>query len=195
MVLLIDNYDSFTYNLKDYFEQLGEEVEVVKNDETDAKTIFNYRFDKIVISPGPNTPSEAGKLMEIIEAVYDKFPVLGICLGHQALGQFFGSELHLAKRPMHGKVSAITHDKEGIYKHIENPLNVCRYHSLVLRHTENEVLHTTAYTVDNECMSFRHKTLPITGIQYHPEAILTEHGLQILKNWLETISLPASSPA
>jgi anthranilate synthase/aminodeoxychorismate synthase-like glutamine amidotransferase len=194
VVLLIDNYDSFTYNLKDYFMQLGEEVIVVKNDEINAG-LNEYRFDKIVISPGPNTPSEAGKLMEVIPTVYDRYPVLGICLGHQALGQFFGSELILAKRPMHGKVSAITHDGDLIYKNIPDPLNVCRYHSLVLRNAENAALRVTASTSDGECMSFRHKTLPITGIQYHPEAILTEHGLKILGNWLETISAPASSQA
>ncbi len=184
MLLLIDNYDSFTFNLKDYFEQLGEEVEVVKNDEIDGQTIFDFKFDKIVISPGPNTPAEAGNLMQVIDSVYNLYPILGICLGHQALGQFFGAELCLAEKPMHGKVSMISHNGEDIYKDLPNPLKVCRYHSLVLENMDKTDLVTTAQTSIKECMSLMHKDLPITGIQYHPEAILTEHGLMILRNWL-----------
>jgi len=188
MLLLIDNYDSFTFNLKDYFEQLGEEVVVVKNDEIDVHSVRNYTFNKLVISPGPNTPSEAGNLMSLIETLHDTYPVLGICLGHQALGQFYGAELSLAEKPMHGKVSAIQHDEKGIYAHLPNPLNVCRYHSLLLKNMQDTPLQITAQTDIGECMSFKHRHLPVTGIQYHPEAILTEHGLQVLKNWLSTIS-------
>ncbi len=187
MLLLIDNYDSFTYNLADYFGQLGEEVLVLKNDEIDAKTVFNYKFDKVVISPGPNTPAESGMLMDLIEVLHDQYPVLGICLGHQALGQFFGAELKLAQKPMHGKVSAIRHDGKGIYKDVPNPLNVCRYHSLVLERVEEAGLQVSATTSIGECMGFYHPDLRIAGMQYHPEAILTECGLQLLSNWLDTI--------
>ena len=187
MLLLLDNYDSFTYNLKDYFEQLGETVLVIKNDELDEHTILNISFDKMVLSPGPKTPNEAGNLMEIIKTCYLKFPILGVCLGHQALGEFFGAHLVKAKVPKHGKVSAITHNEKGIYKYLPNPLNVCRYHSLILNNIEQTELQITATTILNECMSFSHKTLPITGIQYHPEAILTEKGLDILRYWLQEI--------
>jgi anthranilate synthase/aminodeoxychorismate synthase-like glutamine amidotransferase len=187
-LLLIDNYDSFTFNLKDYFGQLGEEVIVVKNDEVDEQSVFDYKFDKLVISPGPNTPSEAGHLMQVINAVHDRFPILGICLGHQALGQFYGAELKQAVKPMHGKVSEISHNHEGIYKDLPDPIKVCRYHSLLIENNETTGLITTATTSIGECMSFRHAELPVTGIQYHPEAILTEHGLQILRNWLDLIS-------
>ncbi len=187
MLLLIDNYDSFTYNLKDYFEQLGERVIVIKNDEVNAESIHHLNFNKIVLSPGPKTPKEAGNLMAIIETCYQKYPILGICLGHQALGEFFGAKLQKAKVPKHGKVSAIEHNNLGIYNALPNPLNVCRYHSLILENIEHTPLQTTATSIENECMSFKHQTLPITGIQYHPEAILTEHGLDILRNWLTEI--------
>jgi anthranilate synthase/aminodeoxychorismate synthase-like glutamine amidotransferase len=151
-----------------------------------ASSIFEHTFDKLVISPGPNTPSEAGMLMQVIEAVHDKFPILGICLGHQALAQFYGARLKQALRPMHGKVSAITHNSEGIYKGLPNPLKVCRYHSLVIENNTS-ILETTASADNGECMSFRHASFPVTGIQYHPEAILTDHGLRILENWLGMI--------
>jgi anthranilate synthase/aminodeoxychorismate synthase-like glutamine amidotransferase len=187
MLLLIDNYDSFTYNLVDYFRQLGEEVSVVKNDQVDGTSIWNHNFNKVVISPGPNTPDESGNLMQVIESIYNKFPILGICLGHQALGQFFGASLGLAEKPMHGKVSQIRHDKDDIYKNLPDPLTVCRYHSLILKDLEKTGLIITAQTDKGECMSFKHATMPLTGIQYHPEAILTEKGLQILRNWLDII--------
>lgn len=195
MLLLIDNYDSFTFNLKDYFEQLGEEVTVVKNDEVNKDSIFNLAFNKVVISPGPNTPAESGNLMELLAVLYDKYPILGICLGHQAIGEFFGAELKLAEIPMHGKVSAISHDSQGIYKGLPQSLNVCRYHSLLLDNLENAGLVQTAQTDKGECMGFRHAQLPITGIQYHPEAILTEHGLDILGKWLALISSAGALPA
>ncbi len=184
-MLLIDNYDSFTYNLKDYFEQLGEQVIVVKNDAINIDNIHLFNFSKIVLSPGPNTPAQAGNMMSIIDAYYTQYPILGVCLGHQALGQFFGAQLVKAKLPMHGKVSAIKHNEKGIYKNLPNPLKVCRYHSLVLQNFDSTPLEITASSKDNECMSFQHKTHPIIGIQYHPEAILTENGLEILRNWLD----------
>lgn len=187
MILLIDNYDSFTYNLRDYFLRLGEEVLVMKNDEIHPSNISQFRFDKVVISPGPNTPHASGNLMEVLPLIIDKYPILGICLGHQAIGEYFGAKLHLAKRPMHGKVSSISTDETGIYENIPNPFNVCRYHSLVLDLSGVIELESTAQSKEGECMSFKHVNLPITGIQYHPEAILTEHGLELLSNWLKTI--------
>lgn len=187
MLLLIDNYDSFTYNLKDYFEQLGQPVQVISNDQIFADNLPKYKFDKIVLSPGPNRPTDAGNLMSIIQATYLHYPILGVCLGHQALGEFFGATLNHAHRPMHGKVSEIKTDQKNIYQNLPQHIKVCRYHSLVLENIDERTLTQTATTAENECMSFMHNTLPITGIQYHPEAILTEHGLQILKNWLISI--------
>lgn len=187
MLLLLDNYDSFTYNLKDYFEQLGETVMVVKNDELTVSELSNLSFDQLVLSPGPKTPETAGYMMEIIDYFHTKIPVLGICLGHQALGQYFGAQLVKAIQPMHGKVSSITHNSKGIYNSISNPLKVCRYHSLVLKNLENTALIITAETAEKECMSFEHADLPIIGMQYHPEAILTESGIQLLRNWLTLV--------
>lgn len=187
MILLIDNYDSFTYNLTDYFAQLGEEILLFKNDEIQVSDLSKLNFDKIVISPGPNRPKDSGNLMSIIEATYQNYPILGICLGHQALGEFFGAQLTHALDPMHGKVSRIQHNGEGIYKNLPNGFNVCRYHSLVLKNIENTELQQNAQTIDNECMGIEHTHWPIVGMQFHPEAILTEHGLDLLKNWLDGI--------
>ncbi|MCC6818014.1 MAG: aminodeoxychorismate/anthranilate synthase component II [Bacteroidia bacterium] len=188
MLLLIDNYDSFTFNLRDYFLQLGQEVLVVKNDQINSDTIQTLDFDKVVISPGPNTPDESGNLMQVLPQLVGKFPILGICLGHQALGQYFGAELLLAQKPMHGKVSYIEHTGKGIYKGLPNTFEVCRYHSLILKLSNSPSLVTTAYTKEGECMGFDHVRLPISGMQYHPEAILTQFGLKLLKNWLDTIA-------
>jgi anthranilate synthase component 2 len=185
MLLLIDNYDSFTYNLKDYLEQLNETVIVVKNDEVTPQSLQNYTFNKVVISPGPNTPKESGNLMALINVLYKHYPILGVCLGHQALGEFFGAHLTHAIQPMHGKVSEIKCDSKGIYVNIPSNFKVCRYHSLVLKELNKTELNQTAHTSELECMSFEHQSLPIHGIQYHPEAILTENGLQILQNWLK----------
>jgi anthranilate synthase/aminodeoxychorismate synthase-like glutamine amidotransferase len=184
MILLIDNYDSFTYNLTDYLAQLGEETLVLRNDETDAASVLQLPFSRLLISPGPNRPSEAGNLMSILEVCCHRVPVLGICLGHQAIGEFFGAELVHADRPMHGKVSELIHTGEGIYEGLPQRFNVCRYHSLLLKSLENTPLKQTAWTDAGECMGFAHNTLPVSGIQYHPEAILTEHGLDLLRNWL-----------
>lgn len=187
MLLLIDNYDSFTYNLRDYFIRLGEEVILVKNDQLTPETLGDYVFDKVVISPGPNTPSESGNLMALLPHICGKYPVLGVCLGHQALGQYYGAELKLAIKPMHGKVSTIQHDGKGIYKNIVNPLDVCRYHSLIIDTKQVDDLIITAKTDQGECMSFVHRSHQVTGIQYHPEAILTAFGIELLDNWLRSI--------
>ncbi|MBC7426385.1 MAG: aminodeoxychorismate/anthranilate synthase component II [Bacteroidia bacterium] len=186
-ILLFDNYDSFTYNLKDYFGQLGEEVIVVRNDAMSLDELIEIPFSKLVISPGPKTPSDAGMLMEVIDHYHNKLPILGVCLGHQALGQYFGCKLEKAIRPMHGKVSEIEHNGQGLYQNLPSPLKVCRYHSLILKDFEEAPIIPTAFTSEGELMSFHHKTLPITGIQYHPEAILTDQGLGILFNWLENL--------
>ncbi len=185
MILLIDNYDSFTFNLIDYFKQLGEEILHYQNDQLNSNKLKSLKFDKVVIAPGPRTPYESGNLMELINELYLHYPILGICLGHQALGQFFGAKLIKAKYPMHGKVSAITHHQKGIYKNLPNPIDVCRYHSLIISNLIKTPLIQCAQTNNGECMSFCHSSLPIWGVQYHPEAILTSHGMAILKNWLE----------
>lgn len=192
MILLIDNYDSFTYNLTDYLAQLGEETLVLKNDETDAASVLDIPFNRLLISPGPNRPSESGNLMSILKVCCHRVPVLGICLGHQAIGEYFGAKLTHAERPMHGKVSELINNGDDIYKGLPGRFNVCRYHSLLLEELGNTPLKQTAWTEAGECMGFTHNTLPVTGIQYHPEAILTEHGIDLLRNWLRLTS-PAVS--
>lgn len=187
MILLIDNYDSFTYNLTDYFLQLGQDIEVIKNDTHSPQALQSKSFDAIVISPGPNRPKDSGHLMAIIDAYHQQLPILGICLGHQALGEYFGATLTHAKQPMHGKVSPIKHTEKGIYQHIPQHINVCRYHSLILEQFEQTPLSINAQSDLGECMGFEHKTLPIQGIQYHPEAILTEYGINILGNWCNSL--------
>ena len=187
MVLLLDNYDSFTYNLYDYILQLGQQCLVVRNDEMSLEQISALNFSSIVISPGPKTPKEAGITMQLIERFYQTKPILGICLGHQAIGQFFGAELVKAAKPMHGKTSSITHNGHWLFKNIPSPFEVMRYHSLVIEENLPKYLHLLAETNTREPMVIAHKNLPIIGIQFHPESVLTEHGLQLLKNWFEGI--------
>lgn len=186
MLLLIDNYDSFTYNLKDYFEQLGEECLVIRNDELSINEIENINFDKIVLSPGPERPETAGILNDIIARFYLHYPIFGICLGHQALGEFFGAKLVKANYPMHGKVSLIEHNGDTFFSKIPRKFGVCRYHSLLLESIPSE-LDTLAITDSGECMAIKHQKLPLYGVQFHPEAILTQHGIPLLKNWLVTV--------
>ena len=182
MILILDNYDSFTYNLVDYFQQIGLDLIIKKNDEN-LDDIKKLTFDAIVISPGPETPEKAGITNEIIDYYYKKLPILGICLGHQAIGLYFGSKLEKAKYPKHGKTSQIKTSATDVFTNIPDKFNVTRYHSLVLKDISNELLQTSISLDDNEIMSFKHKTLPIWGIQFHPEAVLTEYGLNILQNW------------
>lgn len=181
MVLLLDNFDSFTYNLYDYLMRLGVACEVLRNN-TPVAAIKQKRFKGIVLSPGPGTPDRAGNMMELVDFYHTKLPILGICLGHQALGQYFGAVLHKAARPMHGKLSQITTTDDYLFKNLPQRMQVVRYHSLVLSQMPAS-LTTTSVTDAGEVMSFSHSNMPISGIQFHPEAAMTTYGLAILKNW------------
>ena len=185
MLLMIDNYDSFTYNLVQYLGELGEDVEVHRNDEITLDEIAAKKPDAIVISPGPCTPNEAGVSVPLIHEFAGRIPILGVCLGHQSIGQAFGGKIIRAQRVMHGKNSAITHESAGVFKDLPSPLSATRYHSLVIeRASLPDCLEVTAESEDGEIMGVRHKSLPIEGVQFHPEAILSEHGHQMLKNFL-----------
>jgi anthranilate synthase component 2 len=190
LLLLIDNFDSFTFNLFDYFRQLGQEVKVVRNDELSVEELAAIECEGVIISPGPGTPQDSKQLMDIVTYFHDKKPILGICLGHQALGMFFGAKLEKAAYPMHGKVSRIQTIPHPMWHDLPETMNVCRYHSLLIRNPENTSLLVTATAVDDQAiMAFAHRELPIWGLQFHPEAILTEHGLDILHNWLNAFIL------
>lgn len=186
MLLMIDNYDSFTYNLVQYLAELGEDVVVYRNDEITLDTILKLKPDRIVISPGPCTPNEAGISLSVIKKFSEDIPVLGVCLGHQSIGQAFGGHIVHAKQLMHGKTSPIFHQNVGIFRNLPNPFIATRYHSLVIeRETLPDCLEITAWTENGEIMGVRHKTLAIEGIQFHPESILSEHGHQMLENFLK----------
>ena len=185
MILMIDNYDSFVYNLVQYFGELGEKIVVYRNDKLTIKRAEKLKFDRIVISPGPKRPEDAGISCEIIERFKDKVPILGVCLGHQCIGYVFGGKITYAKKLMHGKTSLIYHNQKEIFQDIENPFVVTRYHSLVIeRETLPDCLEITAWTDDQEIMGIRHKEYKIFGVQFHPESILTKEGKKILKNLL-----------
>jgi anthranilate synthase component 2 len=186
MLLMIDNYDSFTYNIVQYFGILGEAVEVRRNDEIDIAAIAALQPDRLVISPGPCTPAEAGISVAAIREFAGRMPILGVCLGHQSIGAAFGGEIIRAGRIMHGKTSQIEHGDREIFAGIENPFTATRYHSLVIAEKSlPKELEVTARAVDdNEIMAVRHRRLPVWGIQFHPESILTEVGMAILKNFL-----------
>ncbi len=185
MLLMIDNYDSFTYNLVQYFGELGEDVRVQRNDQISIADIEAMRPDRIVISPGPCTPSEADISVPVIEAFAGRIPLLGVCLGHQSIGQAFGGKIVHAKQLMHGKTSPIHHGDQGVFHGLPNPFIATRYHSLVIERVSlPDCLEITAWTDDGEIMGVRHKTLTVEGVQFHPESILTEHGHALLKNFL-----------
>ncbi|HEX5036704.1 MAG TPA: aminodeoxychorismate/anthranilate synthase component II [bacterium] len=185
-LLMIDNYDSFTYNLVQYFQELGEDVRVYRNDEITLDDIRKLNPDKIVISPGPCTPLEAGVSVPVIKEFSGKIPLLGVCLGHQSIGQAFGGRIIRAKRVMHGKTSMIRHDGKGVFKDLDNPFEATRYHSLVIeKSTIPDCLEITASTDDGEIMGVRHKEFLLEGVQFHPESILTTEGKRLLKNFLE----------
>lgn len=191
MLLMIDNYDSFTYNVVQYLAELKADVNVFRNDEITLQEIEALQPERIVISPGPCTPNEAGVSMEVIKHFAGKLPILGICLGHQSIGQVFGGKIVRARKVMHGKVSPIYHSDSGVFRNLSNPLDATRYHSLVIeKESLPDCLEITAWTEtedgqQDEIMGVRHKTLNIEGVQFHPESILTQHGHDLLKNFLE----------
>jgi len=185
MLLMIDNYDSFTYNLVQYLGELGEEITVVRNDEITLDTVQQLNPAGIVISPGPCTPSEAGVSLDLINRFSGKIPILGVCLGHQSIGQAFGGKIVRAEKVMHGKTSPVFHDGEGVFQGIANPFMATRYHSLVIeRSSLPDCLTISAWTEEGEIMGVRHRTLPVEGVQFHPESVLSEHGHQLLENFL-----------
>ena len=185
MLLMIDNYDSFTYNLVQYLGELGEEVKVVRNDEMTLAQIEALGAERIVLSPGPCTPNEAGVSLELIRRMAGRVPILGVCLGHQAIGQAFGGRIVHAKTLMHGKVSAIHHGGKGVFAGLPSPYDATRYHSLAIERASCPAeLEITAWTGDGEIMGVRHRSLPVEGVQFHPESILTEHGHALLRNFL-----------
>ena len=185
MLLMIDNYDSFTYNLVQYFGELGQEVQVFRNDEISLEEVDRLGADRVVISPGPCTPSEAGISVALIQRFAGKIPILGVCLGHQSIGQAFGGRIVHAGQLMHGKTSGIRHKDAGVFHGLPNPLTATRYHSLVIeKKSLPACLELTAWTDDGEVMGVRHRDLPVEGVQFHPESILTEKGHELLANFL-----------
>ncbi len=201
MLLMIDNYDSFTYNLVQYFGELGAEVVVHRNDEIDIEAIERLAPERIVISPGPCTPNEAGVSLEAVRHFAGRVPLLGVCLGHQAIGQAFGGKVVHAREVMHGKTSPVHHRGEGVFRGLPNPVVATRYHSLVVeRSTLPECLEVTAWTeaadgAVDEIMGLRHRSLDVEGVQFHPESILTEAGHALLKNFLDREPPPADAAA
>ena len=191
MLLMIDNYDSFTYNLVQYLGELGVEVRVVRNDELTVEQVADLAPERIVISPGPCTPNEAGISVPLIQSLGGQIPILGVCLGHQAIGQAFGGRIVKARRVMHGKTSPVYHGGQGVFTGLESPFEATRYHSLVIESdTLPDCLEVTAWTQDpqgerDEIMGVRHRRLPIEGVQFHPESILTRYGHDLLRNFLE----------
>ncbi|QEY18649.1 aminodeoxychorismate/anthranilate synthase component II [Cellvibrio sp. KY-GH-1] len=190
MILMIDNYDSFTYNLVQYFGELGADMKVVRNDEITVEEIAALAPEKIVISPGPCTPNEAGVSIETLKTFAGKIPLLGVCLGHQSIGQAFGGKVIRAPFVMHGKTSPVYHNNTGVFKGLKNPFQATRYHSLVIeKESIPDCLEITAWTQNEdgsmgEIMGVKHKTLAVEGVQFHPESILTEHGHDMLRNFL-----------
>jgi anthranilate synthase component 2 len=186
MLLMIDNYDSFTYNIVQYFGELGEDVRVYRNDEITIEQIEALDPDRICISPGPKAPAQAGISVQVLKHFAGKKPILGVCLGHQAIGEAFGGNVIRAREVMHGKTSPIAHTGVGVFKDLPSPFTVIRYHSLAIeRASLPACLEVTAWTDDGEIMGVRHKQFDIEGVQFHPESILSEHGHAILKNFLE----------
>jgi len=191
MLLMIDNYDSFTYNLVQYFGELGVDIRVHRNDEITLEEMESMAPDHIVISPGPCTPHEAGISVDAVKQFAGKIPILGVCLGHQSIGEAFGGKVIRAKRVMHGKISAIHHEGKGVFRDLNNPFDATRYHSLVIeKESLPDCLELTAWTENDdgsfeEIMGVRHRELAVEGVQFHPESILSEHGHQMLKNFLD----------
>lgn len=194
MILMIDNYDSFTFNLVQYLGELGEELVVKRNDEITISEIEELNPQFLMISPGPCSPNEAGISMEAIKHFAGKTPIFGVCLGHQSIAQVFGGDVVRAERLMHGKTSKINHNGETIFKNLENPFTATRYHSLIVKNeTLPDCLEVTAWTDENEIMAIRHKTLPIEGVQFHPESIMTSFGKDLLSNFIQHYKLVEKS--
>ena len=187
-IAIVDNYDSFTYNLVQYLGELGARVDVVRNDATDAESLLTGRPDAVVISPGPGDPDDAGISLDVVRVcARTRTPLLGVCLGHQSIGQAFGGRIVRARSLMHGKVSPISHDGRGVFRALPSPFDATRYHSLVIAEESlPPVLEVSARTPDGEIMGVRHRELPIEGVQFHPESILTEQGKPLLRNFLHT---------
>jgi anthranilate synthase/aminodeoxychorismate synthase-like glutamine amidotransferase len=198
MLLLIDNYDSFVFNLARYFERLGQSTLVVRNDAIDVAEIRRLRPDAIVLSPGPSTPSKAGVTLDIVRELHGALPILGICLGHQAIGEALGGKIVRASQPVHGRSCPIHHNNQGVFADLPNPMSGCRYHSLIVeRQSLPECLAVTAWTDDGTIMAIEHRDLPVVGIQFHPESILTDCGYPLLAAFLRraAIELPAELPS
>jgi len=192
MILVIDNYDSFTYNLVQYFGELGEEVMVVRNDQKTIEELKALQPDYVVLSPGPCTPNEAGITLEAIQAFAGDVPIFGVCLGHQSIAQAFGGKVIRAERLMHGKTSPVSHDGSPLFSGIDSPFIATRYHSLIVeKETLPDLFEVTAWTEEGEIMAIRHRTLPIEGVQFHPEAIMTTSGKQLLRNFVERYAVSA----
>lgn len=192
MILLLDNHDSFVYNLDRYLKQLGQSTLVVRSDAITLDAILRLDLDAIVISPGPKAPDDAGCSMEVVRRLSNQIPILGVCLGHQAIGQAFGGKIIRANQPMHGKSSMIEHNGSRLFQNIPNPFQVGRYHSLVIDpETLPENLKVTAWTADQTIMAIEHTSMPVFGVQFHPESILTEDGYQLLTNFLSAAGLHA----
>lgn len=188
MILLIDNYDSFTYNLYQYIGIFSDDVKVVRNDKVTIEQISQMKPERIVLSPGPKNPDEAGICMDVVREFYDKIPLLGICLGHQCIGQALGGTVSYAKQLFHGKQSLITHDGSSIFTGIDTPIKVARYHSLAVQAEDlPDCLRVLATTADGEIMAMRHKEHPVVGLQFHPESIYTEHGKRMVENFVNGV--------
>ncbi len=185
MLVMIDNYDSFTYNLVQYLGELGEEIVVFRNDQVSLDEIHKLSPDRIVISPGPGIPEDGGISNQVIREMGVSVPLLGVCLGHQCIAHVYGGRVDRAPRLMHGKTSNVYHNGRGLYNGVPSPFKATRYHSLIVEEPLPEILEITAFTRDGEVMGLRHKEYPVSGVQFHPESILTEHGKRILANFLE----------
>ena len=196
MILVIDNYDSFTYNLVHYLNELGGETVVRRNDALSVQDALGMKADAVLLSPGPCTPNEAGICLPLLRGAPEDLPILGVCLGHQAIGQAYGGDVVRAKAIMHGKTSEIHHDGKGLFKGLPNPFTATRYHSLaVSRETLPDELEVTAWTDDGEIMGFQHRTRPVYGVQFHPESIATEGGHQLLANFLDLAGVKRTAAA
>ena len=190
MILLIDNYDSFTYNLVQYIRNIGEELVVFRNDQITLEQILEINPDYILLSPGPGNPSSAGICLRLVERFYQEIPIFGVCLGQQIIAEAFGGIVKKAKQPMHGKTSIITHDSISVFDGLPSPLKVTRYHSLVVDEaTLPSSLVVTARTEDGEIMALRHRDYPVEGVQFHPESIMTENGLQMMRNFFQNMTV------